>query len=684
MAFCSNHERIYFDTLCRTKKAETLLSLIHATYQVKINSKQNSGKSDKELIAEKLEHAYELFKFDSGSYSGSLSAFESQYTIGHEMGIWQNSDLDLTPLATKVAEGNLKIKDYFSVVFLNYIQPVKGKIVHILHCLLTYMHENNLSVITKEQMAMAYESFIPGCAPQESVNSVFNFLVATDYFKQTGKQELTFNSEYDIKDIINLCDVTYLDETKYTYEQVKEKFKNLDTYLEYLLNEHQAEYTNETKTGENIFDNFAPWLTSYNNPDYTGTQKYSWYPQALLRLVAFMKESNLIEDSDLNDLNIEKYEHLLEVYDSSEEVREFDEKKLSSKAGGAALKKYIKYIEYLLGPKNFDFNTLSGDSINKIFFGTPGCGKSYYIEHDILGKDKKTKEYVGSYKKENIVRTTFYQDYSNTDFVGQILPKIVKGKNGESDTVQYIFNPGPFTLALIRAISNPGKKVVLVVEEINRGNAPAIFGDIFQLLDRDEDGISEYGIVNVSLLDYLNDYDFIVDGKKKRYVFEEIKIPGNMDIFATMNTSDQNVYTLDTAFVRRWDKEKIENSFKGCNFASTKVPGMDYTWQEFVTAINNHIAKHLEYLQVNEDKQIGVFFVKESLLGSTPEKFAYKVFDYLWSDVAKLDHGIFFNHFDTLEALITAYEKDGVGVFKTGIFDKKETPQTVEEDENNE
>jgi hypothetical protein len=157
-----------------------------------------------------------------------------------------------------------------------------------------------------------------------------------------------------------------------------------------------------------------------------------------------------------------------------------------------------------------------------------------------------------------------------------------------------------------------------------------------------------------------------------------------MDIFATMNTSDQNVYTLDTAFVRRWDKEKIKNSFADCKFAGTNVPGMNYTWQEFVTAVNNHIAKHLEDLQVNEDKQIGVFFVKESLLGSTPEKFAYKVFDYIWSDVAKLDHGIFFNHFDTLEALITAYEKDGVGVFKTGIFDKKETPQTVEEDENNE
>ena len=318
----------------------------------------------------------------------------------------------------------------------------------------------------------------------------------------------------------------------------------------------------------------------------------------------------------------------------------------------------------------FEYGSTSGTGINKIFYGTPGCGKSYHIEHDILGKDKETELYAGDYKKENIIRTTFYQDYSNTDFVGQILPKVVKGQNGTPDTVEYIFNPGPFTLALIQAISNPKKKVALVIEEINRGNAPAIFGDIFQLLDRDDDSISEYGIVNVSLMDYLNDYEFVVDGQKYKYTFTEIKIPGNLDIFATMNTSDQNVYTLDTAFVRRWEKEKIKNTFGQCMFASTEVPGMPgYTWESFVNGINGWIAKHLEDLQVNEDKQIGVFFVKESLLTSgDAEKFAFKVFDYLWSDVAKLDHGIFFNPYDTLEDLIAAYQVKGIDVFKPGVF----------------
>lgn len=468
-------------------------------------------------------------------------------------------------------------------------------------------------------------------------------------------------------------------------------FIKKEKVLEYLAVIDNRAYDKKQEEDENnsidetdVFAGFESWLTSYNNPDYTGRQKYDGYPKALGRLVEFMIEQGLIDDSNLNDKNIEKYCKFLDVYDSSKVVREFDEKEPSSKAGRAALKKYIKYIEYLLNPhaENFNYAITAGEGENKIFFGTPGCGKSYYIEHRILGRTDDG--YTGSYCKENIIRTTFYQDYSNTDFVGQILPKVVRGNEGEKDTVEYIFNPGPFTLALIQAISNPDEKVALVIEEINRGNAPAIFGDIFQLLDRDTTGISEYGIVNVSLMDYLNSLEFVVNGQKMKYNFSEIKIPGNMDIFATMNTSDQNVYTLDTAFIRRWEKEKIKNTFAQCTFAATAVPGMlNYTWKEFVDGINGWIVKHLEDLQVNEDKQIGVFFVKESLLVSgDPEKFAFKVFDYLWSDVAKLDHGIFFNPYDTLEDLINDYIIKGVGVFKPGIFEVKAVAQPQSEANN--
>ena len=328
---------------------------------------------------------------------------------------------------------------------------------------------------------------------------------------------------------------------------------------------------------------------------------------------------------------------------------------------------------------------------NIIFYGVPGCGKSYHIEHNILGKDLATKEYKGDYRKENIIRTTFYQDYSNTDFVGQILPKISKGEDGK-DIVEYIFNPGPFTLALIQAIKHQNEKVALVVEEINRGNAPAIFGDIFQLLDRDSDGISEYGITNVSIKDYLEKVNFGTEAAPMYHKFDEIKIPGNMDIFATMNTSDQNVYTLDTAFTRRWSKERIPNDFNGNEIKDRLVPGMDkYTWEEFVFSVNKQIQDKLDDLQVNEDKQVGAFFVKtadllpKDTVVNADEKvkkakaFAYKVLEYLWDDVSKLDHSVIFNpSYKTFEKLVDGYVKNGVAVFNNGIFTVKSKENTIE------
>jgi hypothetical protein len=330
----------------------------------------------------------------------------------------------------------------------------------------------------------------------------------------------------------------------------------------------------------------------------------------------------------------------------------------------------------------FDYNTTKGSSECKILFGIPGCGKSYHIDYKILGKDKDTKEYCGNYKKENIIRTTFFQDYSNTDFIGQILPKVTKNENGDS-VVEYSFNPGPFTLALIQAIKNPTKKVALVIEEINRGNAPAIFGDIFQLLDRDDGSISQYGIINVGIIDYLNSLNFDVDGENVNYIFNEIKIPGNMDIFATMNTSDQNVYTLDTAFTRRWAKERIPNDFGDNEEIKNKaVPGMnEYTWSEFVESINSYIDDHLDDLQINEDKKIGAFFVGLTTLDNVDE-FAYKVLDYLWSDVSKLDHNVVFNNYKTFESLIKDYKSKGVKVFRPNIFEEKVAAHPQEEEEN--
>lgn len=298
------------------------------------------------------------------------------------------------------------------------------------------------------------------------------------------------------------------------------------------------------------------------------------------------------------------------------------------------------------------FDTSRGGAQNKVIYGTPGCGKSYYVQNRYLNE-------IGV-SEQNRIRTTFYQDYTNTDFVGQILPKVHEDK-----TVTYEFNPGPFALALKMAIENQDKPVALIIEELNRGNAASIFGDIFQLLDRDKNGRSQYAITNTNLQDYLNSCF-----EEELLVFNNIRIPANLHIVATMNTSDQNVFTLDTAFKRRWQFEKLRNQFTAEHeYQDYYVPGMqDVTWKQLVNAINDFIVKRADDLSA-EDKQLGVYFVGKEVLCERKEdctdkvkmkSFAYKVFEYLWDDVAKFAHPDWFGtEIKTLDQLIDAFVEEG-------------------------
>ena len=347
----------------------------------------------------------------------------------------------------------------------------------------------------------------------------------------------------------------------------------------------------------------------------------------------------------------------------------------------------IDFVNDCAQSSGYSYSSAIGLGNNLVVYGTPGCGKSYYVDHTILGKDNDGK-YVGDYKEDNVIRTTFFQDYSNTDFVGQVMPVITTEVNDagiEEQVVTYRFVPGPFTLALECAIAHPNEKVALVIEELNRGNAPSIFGDLFQLLDRiDEDGkeypvgTSEYGITNVNIINYLSDnkhYD-----KKWRYSFNlsEIRIPANLYIFATMNTSDQNVFTLDTAFKRRWEFKKLKNEFTADHaYSGYKVPGMpDVTWKKLVDDINDFIVSDADAI-ASEDKQIGVYFVAKNMLCSSEKdcddeqkklKFAYKLFEYLWDDVAKFSRANWFGDVKTLDKLIEKYLTDGIKVFKDGVI----------------
>lgn len=300
---------------------------------------------------------------------------------------------------------------------------------------------------------------------------------------------------------------------------------------------------------------------------------------------------------------------------------------------------------------------------NIVVYGTPGCGKSFHVQNTLL------KEFGVANDEQHRIRTTFYQDYTNTDFVGQIIPKVKEDKS-----VTYEFNPGPFALAMKMAIEHSNEPVALVIEELNRGNAASIFGDIFQLLDRDDDGKSQYKITNVNLQDYLNNIF-----KERNLHFDYIVIPSNLYIVATMNTSDQNVFTLDTAFKRRWKFEKLPNIFTDKHkYAGYFVPGMEgITWKKLVKSINDYIVERNDGLS-SEDKQLGIYFIGEETLSETKEgamdekkkkEFAYKLLEYLWDDVAKYNHSDWFvPDVRTLDELIDSYMIKGQGVFVNGIL----------------
>lgn len=271
--------------------------------------------------------------------------------------------------------------------------------------------------------------------------------------------------------------------------------------------------------------------------------------------------------------------------------------------------------------------------LQQIFYGAPGTGKSHRIKEII-------KEH-GIDEKEQVIRTTFHPDSDYSTFVGAYKPTIkpvadkYKAVAGKDEEITYSFVPQAFLQAYVAAWNNQDENVYLIIEEINRGNCAQIFGDLFQLLDRDSDGFSEYPIMaDKDLANYLKGKD--EDGEdvltnKEGIKDGKLRLPKNLYIWATMNTSDQSLFPIDSAFKRRWEWKYVPIDTKKEEW-HILVNKHKYSWTSFLDIINDTVLTD----ETAEDKHLGFYFCKAENSIISAEKFVGKVLFYLWNDVFKV------------------------------------------------
>lgn len=365
------------------------------------------------------------------------------------------------------------------------------------------------------------------------------------------------------------------------------------------------------------------------------------------------KVSDIIKEANLNESYSRELQKALNIY-----------RCLDKNVYGISFSERINSKEKkIIGPRKTGAE-------NILLYGVPGAGKSHEIKTKYCADEKYME------------RVVFHPDYMYSDFVGQILPRVEKDESG-NDKLKYIFTPGPFTKMLKKAENDPENYYYLVIEELNRGNAPAIFGEIFQLLDRKEEdefpleevGESEYGITNYEVA-------------KEVYEDEEhlVRIPSNMYILATMNTADQNVFTLDTAFQRRWDMKQIENRFSKSEHSKDIIAGTKINWGVFATVINDMVIEANADMVSSEDKRLGVYFAKKKELEAN--RFPEKVLKYLWDDAFKMDKTVIFNeNCKSLEEVVITYEKAAddklASVLKLSVYEKMLSKMQQDNTENN-
>ena len=522
----------------------------------------------------------------------------------------------------------------------------------------------------------------------------------------------------------------------------------IDSNFYYVASKHVLKLmlTNESFSLEQIKERFIHWLET----NCRGSESFK---ADMVKIIEYWLDQKMPND---NIGNLFRFTNSSEYEQEKARIMDlpnFDVVNRANQNGRpkTALNHYESFLRTIGSVGENNQTQVTEDTVSPfsptqiIYYGVPGCGKSHTVDAEInksiseynKGKDESDKI---SYEKQ-VIRVVFHPDYGNSDFIGQIMPKL-----RERGGVDYVFKPGPLAQILRMAYLNSDKPYFLVVEEINRGNAAAIFGETFQLLDRIKDGKkdkngygpgwSSYSILNDDVNDYIRDIkayekfehsgsikanhpkdmingdgnpvdapdanglkeidfstatsycslELILQGFDCPQTFREstaIRLPPNLSIYATMNTSDQNVFTLDNAFQRRWEMKQVPNDLKDKIPANASeeekkniqaeidqyneiIGNTNVKWGDFRKLINKIIEESAQAngLSSMEDKRLGGWFF------TPPDNFAEKVLKYLWDDAFKFDRPNQFTGFKTLEELVTNFNTAGFKVFKDDRISK--------------
>lgn len=377
-------------------------------------------------------------------------------------------------------------------------------------------------------------------------------------------------------------------------------------------------------------------------------------------------------------VHTKELQDIIDSLNNNEEFKQYE--KTGSYQYSNALKTYMRFLcaKELFSNEAKKVKLPSNLTLQQIYYGAPGTGKSKTIKDLTFG--------------ESVIRTTFHPDSDYASFVGTYKPiteevdlrdcygeKVIDDDTKEvvkEERIAYKFIPQAFLEAYVKAWKKLGssKKQYLIIEEINRGNCAQIFGDLFQLLDRNEYGFSDYPIVADKDMQKYLEKEFagweITNKDEINQLYgeanmvnlimkgERLVLPSNLYIWATMNTSDQSLFPIDSAFKRRWDWKYVpirEGRDKETNAPLNwyiNTGDKQYKWWSFISKVNELIGS----LTNSEDKKLGYFFCKAKDGEIDADLFVSKVISYLWNDVFK-DYGFDDKDFQDEEGKILSFDR---------------------------